>query len=175
MPRTSNVHARSGILSAAVIVLASSWAIGSPASAAEPAKVVIPYGEVAALLQLQYHPAQPVLRAGAGDNVVAILFDEDPNRAAAEAPAQGGALWLTSSIIRRAVLRPNPSIIPARHRCPTPPPPNTQSAAPAGCQTVTNQRTCSRRLAHWYTYNTTTALWVYQTTTCGPCPSPPPC
>ena len=95
MPRTSNVHARSGILSAAVIVLASSWAIGSPASAPEPAKVVILHGKVAALLQRQNHPAQPVLIAGAGDNVVAILFDEDPNRAA----ALPGELFSTDPVV----------------------------------------------------------------------------
>ena len=53
---TSNPCTRSGILSAAVLLLASGGAIGSPASAAEPAKLAILSGDVAALLQLQMTP-----------------------------------------------------------------------------------------------------------------------
>ena len=56
---------------------------------------------------------------------MAVAGAEEALPTLAGAPAQGGALWLTSSIIRRAVLRPNPSIIPAKHKCAYLPPPNT--------------------------------------------------
>jgi hypothetical protein len=82
MRLTSNLQIRRGSLCAAVIVLASSGAIGPLASAGEPAKLYILSGEVAALLQQQNNPAQPVLRGAAGEDMVVILFDANPERAA---------------------------------------------------------------------------------------------
>ena len=85
MQQALNLRARFSILFAAVVVLASSGTIGSAAAEEPvgPAKVGILSGDVAALLRIQNHPAQPVLVAGAGENVVAIVFDEDPQNAAA--------------------------------------------------------------------------------------------
>ena len=94
MRRTSNAGTRSGILFTAVVVLASSGAIGSSASATQPASLVILSGEAAALLQVQNSPARPLLVAGGGGNVFAIAFDEDPNRAA----VLPGELFSTNSV-----------------------------------------------------------------------------
>jgi hypothetical protein len=67
------------LLLAALIVSAGPAAMATSVSAAEPARVVTFSGEVATLLP---KTSVPVLVAGAGDEVVAIVFDEDEEEAA---------------------------------------------------------------------------------------------
>jgi hypothetical protein len=55
---------------------------GRTAFAAEPAKVVTLSGDIAVILHTLYKPPVPVLVTGAGEEVVAIVFDEVPVEAA---------------------------------------------------------------------------------------------
>jgi hypothetical protein len=289
MRQTSNLRLLCGLFCAALIVSIAFGPGGGAAFASEPAKVVTLSGDMAAILRTLFKPSVPVLVTGAGEEVVAIVFDEDPDEAArlsgelfttepvegcvgegqalaccdttngtmvlsatyedqsgwvqmgelctvpgleavdyipvpeevtrklnesfgvddcfmelageggvplvlvnapsednplwpwcfslladaegtsptfAGAPTQG-ALWLASSIARRAVLRPNPSIIPAKHVTDPPPPPRCRSSRPPGCDSE-SYKICSDEVAHWYKKNSE-GDWCYKSTECGPC------
>jgi hypothetical protein len=82
MQLTWSLWRRYGFLLALWIIPAGFIVTGASVSAAQPAQLVTLSGDVAALLRTLYKPIVPVLVAGAGDNVVAIVFHEDPDEVA---------------------------------------------------------------------------------------------
>lgn len=96
MRRTSDLTNRLAMVCSAMVLAASGVA---SAENLEPAQLVTLSGDAAAELQMTFSPAVPVLVAGAGENVVAIVFDENPEEARtvleslfSDAPVEGCSL-----------------------------------------------------------------------------------